>query len=208
MPLFFKKSKAKSGLEPKIINPPENSGPISDDSGHDSKFIATSSEKLTSTSAENVSNFSSNLESKEPKVETKLTQKSSTTSKPSTRKNSLKKSLVKYRFSFSQHPPLQGFKCSYTKSKLLGEGGFAKVYAVKHLETQEKFAAKTVTKDFARKRTEPNGEKVDDTAFHTEVRINLKLTHPNIIHLYNYYETPKKILRVIKKLLQKWINFT
>ena len=77
---------------------------------------------------------------------------------------------------------------TYIFGKMLGKGGFSSVYAVKHKQLGEERVVKIIKKD-AQNMT------VD---FEKELSILKELDHPNIIKLYEVFET-KDFIQIIQE---------
>ena len=85
------------------------------------------------------------------------------------------------------HPVLKvsRYADTFHELKLLGQGGFGKVFQVKHKLTEADFAVKKITVNPARiKRIEEKG-KVELDLLLTELRTIAKLEHPNIIRFHD-----------------------
>ena len=80
---------------------------------------------------------------------------------------------------------------NYLLVSKLGEGQFGTVYKATHQETDETFAVKTIEKK--KVNSNPKLRKL----FDTEMSIMSKITHPNILHLYEYLETANNHYLVI-----------
>jgi len=82
----------------------------------------------------------------------------------------------------------------YKMRKLLGEGGFGKVYEVEHKVSKMERAVKEITKS--------NGNSdVDREKFIAEVSILAKLDHPNIMKIFELYEDSHKFY-VVSELIR------
>ena len=71
----------------------------------------------------------------------------------------------------------------YDIIKEIGSGGFSKCLLVKNKLTKENFACKELQKKSLS----------DYEGLMREVNLMIKLDHPNIIKVYEYYETEKSI---------------
>ena len=80
----------------------------------------------------------------------------------------------------------------YEKIKVLGKGGFSIVNLVKYKENGKLYAMKCVNKI-------RNG-KNKIKKIHREIYSLLKLNHPNIIHLYGWFEDSKKIYLIFEHI--------
>ena len=93
----------------------------------------------------------------------------------------------------------------YHIKKLLGEGGFGKVYKVQNKKTQEYFACKKVSKI----------NLINLEKFKTEINILSSIDHPNIVKLYQIYESNRSLYLImelceggelLKKITEKAMN--
>ena len=66
----------------------------------------------------------------------------------------------------------------YNKIKTLGSGSFSSVYLIKLAYSKELCALKRLNKD-------------DYESFKNEISLLMKLNHPNIVSIINYYESKK-----------------
>ena len=82
----------------------------------------------------------------------------------------------------------------YEEVKLLGEGSFGKVFKVRHKISRVLRAMKLIHKDKAQ-----IGEE-DEKAMINEINVLKSLDHPNIMKIYEYYNT-EKCLYIITELL-------
>jgi len=81
------------------------------------------------------------------------------------------------------------FEERYRKIQELGYGGYAKVYRVQNKKTKAVYACKELAKS-----------KINDlTKFKNEINIMSKCDHPNIIKLYEIFETPKSFYLIMEK---------
>ena len=81
----------------------------------------------------------------------------------------------------TRHPPRL-----YERGKMLGKGGFAKVYSVTERSTGLYFADKVINKEIfnSKKRGKARSrEKVE-----REIRIHVNMSHVNIIKFYHFFE--------------------
>ena len=76
----------------------------------------------------------------------------------------------------------------YKINKILGEGGFGKVYEVENKVTSETYACKKVTKV----------NLIDLEKFKNEISIMSKADHPNIIKLYEIYESNRSLYLIMQ----------
>lgn len=75
----------------------------------------------------------------------------------------------------------------YEETKLLGEGSFGKVFKVSHRISKVVRAMKIINKQKAAMGSE------DEAALINEINILKSLDHPNIIKVYEYYNTKRKL---------------
>ena len=80
------------------------------------------------------------------------------------------------------------FKNDYQIIKEIGRGGFGEVYEVKNKKTGEIRACKHLAKG-----------KIDLERFQTEIQIMKDFDHPNIIKLYEIYDTPDSVWLVMEE---------
>ncbi len=81
----------------------------------------------------------------------------------------------------------------YILHQEIGRGNFSKVYLAKYYNSCEnqKFAVKCIDKQMI------ESNKVLKKLLNTEVSIMNRIEHPNIMHLYDYYETNNNYYLVI-----------
>lgn len=84
------------------------------------------------------------------------------------------------------------FKHKYTLQRLLGEGSFSKVYLGIKNKTGSKFAIKSINKH--KLFNEPTALK----CFINEIKVLRLLDHPNIVKLYEVYETRRHVNLVME----------
>ncbi len=77
----------------------------------------------------------------------------------------------------------------YEVVKKLGQGTYGKVYSVKNKTTGEIRACKQLSKHMIQ----------DKTQFQTEIEIMIKLTHPNILKIYEVFEDERYFYLIIEK---------
>ena len=73
----------------------------------------------------------------------------------------------------------------YEEVSLLGEGAFGKVFKVKHKISKVTRAMKLIQKD------KMEMHKEDENALINEINVLKSLDHPNIMKVYEYFNTPK-----------------
>lgn len=78
---------------------------------------------------------------------------------------------------------------NYEVIKQLGKGGYGKVYRVKHKKTGEIRACKQLSK--------LNTEDIEK--FKREINILIKMDHPNIIKMYEYYESKNNFYVIMEE---------
>lgn len=85
------------------------------------------------------------------------------------------------------------FKDEYNldEKNLLGAGAFAKVYKCTKISTGQDYAVKLVIRNL-----ELPGSKKKEKSFDSELKINKRLHHENIVNLLCYFEKPKLYLEV------------
>ena len=76
----------------------------------------------------------------------------------------------------------------YSIVKIIGEGGFGKVYEVKNKTTNEVFACKKVSKI----------NLIDLEKFKNEISIMSKADHPNIVKLFEIYESNRSLYLIME----------
>lgn len=79
-------------------------------------------------------------------------------------------------------------KNKYKKVRLIRTGSFGTVYEV--IKNKRKYAAKMINKK--------KDDKQDLLFLDTEIRINQKITHPNIVHLHEILENKKKLIFIFE----------
>ena len=88
---------------------------------------------------------------------------------------------------------------SYSRGKLIGKGGFAKVYEVKNIENQQLSAAKIMEKELlCRKRARHR--------FLTEVKIHRAVHHENIVNFEGYFEDHENIYIILELCKNQTLN--
>ena len=86
---------------------------------------------------------------------------------------------------------MEDFNKNYKLGELLGRGSFGKVYKVLHHPTNQLRAMKVINKDKIKSETEKTLEK--------EIVILSQLDHPNIIKIFEYFES-EKTYQIIQEL--------
>ena len=76
----------------------------------------------------------------------------------------------------------------YNIKRIIGEGGFGKVYEVQNIKTLEIFACKKITKTNI----------MDIIRFKEEIKIMSKADHPHIIKLYEVYESNRSFYLILE----------
>jgi len=76
----------------------------------------------------------------------------------------------------------------------MGKGSFARVYLVERIEDNKMFACKAFLKEAIYNKV--NGKE----SLINEIEIMKKLDHPNLMKLYEVFETEKSIYLIIEKL--------
>jgi serine/threonine protein kinase len=80
---------------------------------------------------------------------------------------------------------------SYAFTKLIGDGGFAEVYLVRHVDFGTEFVAKVMTFDQSEKE-----EKWE--VFESEVNALITLNHPHIIRMYDYFQSGSQLHLILE----------
>ena len=89
---------------------------------------------------------------------------------------------------------LQNFRCHYEIGKFIGKGNFAKVFEVVHSTKRRKFALKTLQKQMF------EGSVKSVLGLHDEVSLLRKIRHPNVLQLYEIFESDSNVHLVIEYL--------
>ena len=89
---------------------------------------------------------------------------------------------------------LQSLRSHYEIGKIIGKGNFAKVFEATHFTKKRKFAVKTINK------TMFEGNVKSALSLHDEVSLLRKIRHPNVLQLYEIFESDKNIHLVIEYL--------
>ena len=89
---------------------------------------------------------------------------------------------------------LQNLRCQYEIGSMIGKGNFAKVFEATHVAKNRKFAVKTINK------TMFEGNVKSALSLRDEVSLLRKIRHPNVLQLYEIFESDKNIHLVIEYL--------
>eukprot|EP01017_Pseudomicrothorax_dubius_P013434 TRINITY_DN15907_c0_g1_i1.p1 TRINITY_DN15907_c0_g1~~TRINITY_DN15907_c0_g1_i1.p1 ORF type:complete len:285 (+),score=32.11 TRINITY_DN15907_c0_g1_i1:41-895(+) len=89
---------------------------------------------------------------------------------------------------------LTNFHETYNVIKMIGKGSFSKVYLAEHKETHETFAIKALEKERIRKQAKGK------QAVLNEIDLMQQLDHPNIIKLYEVYESKGSVYFILEVL--------
>ncbi|KAJ3391187.1 hypothetical protein HDU84_006401 [Entophlyctis sp. JEL0112] len=84
-------------------------------------------------------------------------------------------------------PNPERFEALYTTTKRLGQGSFASVYLAVRKSDQQEFAVKIIDK-----------ASISEFELRSEISILIKIQHPNLIGLEDYFETPLKVYLVMQ----------
>jgi serine/threonine protein kinase len=104
--------------------------------------------------------------------------------------SSLKKwfDLVKY------YGVLSNLRCQYDIGNIIGKGNFAKVYEVSQSSSKRKFALKTINKEMF------NDNIKSILSLHDEINLLRKIRHPNVLQLYEIFESDINIHLILEHL--------
>lgn len=89
---------------------------------------------------------------------------------------------------------LQNLKCQYDIGSIIGKGNFAKVYEVTNPVKKRKFALKTINKSMFK----DNVKSV--LGIHDEISLLRKIRHPNVLQLYEIFESEANIHLILEHL--------
>ena len=89
---------------------------------------------------------------------------------------------------------LQNLRCQYDVGNIIGKGNFAKVYEVTHCARKKKFALKTINKEMFK----DNIKSV--LGLHDEINLLRKIRHPNVLQLYEIFESDNNIHLILEHL--------
>jgi len=87
------------------------------------------------------------------------------------------------------YDPSRAFSKHYSKGDKLGEGGFGAVYRCQHLVSKDIRALKIIPKSHVQK---------DMEYVTTEIEALLRIDHPNIVKMYEFFEQKHDILVVVE----------
>jgi serine/threonine protein kinase len=99
--------------------------------------------------------------------------------------------LVPLNLAIAKSTPLPCLIHDYVFRKLIGHGGFAEVYLVTHLRFDTEFVAKVMTFD-STDDIEASG------VFESEIHALIKLTHPNIIRMYDNFTIGTQVFLILE----------
>ena len=106
-----------------------------------------------------------------------------------TLQHKLKKSIVDY---FSKHNSIPKTTALYYKIlKVIGKGAFGKVYLADHVFTGKKVAIKTIQKSMIK-------DSYQRFKVVNEIQILKTIRYPNIIRLYEVFESKSQIMIVME----------
>lgn len=109
--------------------------------------------------------------------------------------NYLKSGVIRKWFDLLKYfGVLQNLKCHYDIGNIIGKGNFAKVYEVKNCTTKRKFALKTINKAMFK----DNIKSV--MGIHDEISLLRKIRHPNVLQLYEIFESEANIHLILEHL--------
>ena len=89
---------------------------------------------------------------------------------------------------------LQNLRCQYEIGNIIGKGNFAKVYEVVNLAKKRKFALKTINKAMF------NDNVKSILGLHDEINLLRKIRHPNVLQLYEIFESENNIHLILEHL--------
>lgn len=87
------------------------------------------------------------------------------------------------------HRPTRSFAKHYRKGQKLGEGGFGSVFRCQNRASDDMRAVKVIPKGHVQK---------DMEYVHTEIEAMVRLDHPNIVKMFDFFEERSNILVVIE----------
>ena len=100
--------------------------------------------------------------------------------------------LVFWKNAFAKVCIQCNFSEKFRTLKLIGKGSFARVYLVEKLEDSTKYAVKAFSKEYLK--SKPKGKNV----LVNEIRIMKKLDHPNVIKLFEVFESANSVYLVLE----------
>lgn len=89
---------------------------------------------------------------------------------------------------------LVNLRCQYDIGQIIGKGNFAKVFEATHAAKKRKFALKTIQKAMFK----DNIKSV--LGLHDEINLLRKIRHPNVLQLYEIFESDNNIHLIIEHL--------
>ena len=89
---------------------------------------------------------------------------------------------------------LSNLRCQYDIGNIIGKGNFAKVYEITHCASRRKFALKTINKEMF------NDNIKSILSLHDEINLLRKIRHPNVLQLYEIFESENNIHLILEHL--------
>ena len=89
---------------------------------------------------------------------------------------------------------LSNLRNLYDVGNIIGKGNFAKVYEVVNSTTKRKFALKTISKEMFKDNIKSM------LSLHDEVNLLRKIRHPNVLQLYEIFESDNNIHLILEHL--------
>lgn len=103
--------------------------------------------------------------------------------------------LIKKWFDYMKYfGVLVNLRCQYDIGHIIGKGNFAKVFEVTHAAKKRKFALKTIQKTMFK----DNIKSV--LGLHEEINLLRKIRHPNVLQLYEIFESENNVHLIIEHL--------